>query len=140
MRFGELVELVEFCLQKPLVGQLRFVFGHQGGRHASTQGVFDDFMILRGTQQYADRRLLVRFLNVPVERFQIELQLAEIFGLELVDFQLDGHQTIERPIEKEQVEREIASADLQGVLASDKTEVAAQFNEELFVLFDQATL
>lgn len=66
--------------------------------------------------------------------------LAEVLRLELVDLEFDGHQAIERPIEEEQVDREIASADLQGILASDETEVAAQFDEELLELLDQPAL
>ena len=43
-----------------------------------------------------------------------------MFGLELVDFELESDQAIERPVEEEQVEGEIPPADLERVLAADK--------------------
>ena len=44
-------------------------------------------MILRRTKQYANRWLLVRLLNVPVEGLQIELEFAKVFRLELDDLE-----------------------------------------------------
>ena len=60
-----------------------------------------------------------------------------MLGLELVDFQFEGDQAVERPVEEEQVEGEIPPADLERVLAADEAEVAAQFDQELLELLDQ---
>ena len=88
-------------------------------------------------------RPFMRLLHVPVERFEVELQLAEILGvvLELCRFSTQCcHQTVECPIEEEQIECEVASADLHGILATDEAEIAAKFDEKLFELFDQPSL
>lgn len=87
-------------------------------------------MVLGRAQEHANARLLVRFLHVPIEGLQVEFQLAQMFRLKLLDLQLEGDQAIERSIEEQQVQHEIPSSDLEWVVAADKTEIAAQFDEE----------
>ena len=82
----------------------------------------------------------MRLLHVAVERLQIELKLAQMFGLELDDLELEGDEAIERPVEEEQIEGEIPSADLDRVLAADVAEIAAELDQELLELLDQGTL
>ena len=76
----------------------------------------------------------------PVQRFQIEVELAQVFGREADGFEFDGHQTVEATVEEQQVEREILLAHLQRVFAADKTEVAPEFEQELAQLHQQAAL
>ncbi len=97
-------------------------------------------MILRRTQEHADRRLLVRLLHVAVEGFQVELELAEVLRLELDDLEFKRDQAIERPVEEEQVECKISSADLDRVMTADEAEVAAKFDQEVLELLDQTAL
>ena len=80
------------------------------------------------------------FLHVAVECLQIELQLAQVLGLELDDLQFEGDQAVERPVEEEQVEHEVPPADLDRVLAADEAEVAAELDQELLELLDQGPL
>ncbi len=65
------------------------------GDRERTQSVFDDLIVLRGTQQHADRRALVRLAYIAVQGFKIELQLAKVFGLKFTDFQFDRDQTLQ---------------------------------------------
>jgi hypothetical protein len=127
----ELIKLVELGLQQLLVGQAGLVFGHERGRHGSAQCVFNDFLVPCGAEQHADGRPFVRRLHVPVERFEVKLQLTEMLGLELVNFQFKGHQAVERPVEEQLIECEISPAHLERVPAAHVAEVAAKFDEEL---------
>ena len=79
-------------MQQLLVGQAGLVLRDQGRRDGPAQGVLDHLVVLRGAEQHADGRPLVRLPHVPVERLQVELQLAEMRGLELLDLQLEGDQ------------------------------------------------
>ena len=79
------------------------VFRDDRRRNRAAQSIFDNLMILGCAEQYADRRLLVRFLHVAVESFEVKLQFAQIFWLKLVDFQFKCHEAIDRPIEEKQI-------------------------------------
>jgi hypothetical protein len=82
----------------------------------------------------------VRLLHVAVESLQIEFQLAEMFGLKLLNLQLDADEAIETAMEEQQVDGEVAAADLHDVLRADEAKVPAQFDEELHELLDEGTL
>ena len=68
--------------------------------------------------------------HVSVERFQVELQLPEVFRHKLPDLEFDGHEARKLAMEEEQVEHEILTANLEGHLASNKAEVAAELCQE----------
>ena len=140
LRFRQGVELVQLGLEQRLVRQPRLVFRDQRGRHGPAQGILDDLVVLGGAEEHPDGRPLVRLLHVPVEGLQVELQLTKMFGLELDDLELESDQGVERPVEEQQVEGEIPPADLERVLAADEAEVAAQLDQELLELLDQAAL
>jgi hypothetical protein len=100
-------------LQQPLVGQLSLVLGDERRRQAAAQGVLHHFVILACSQQYADRRVLVRLLHVPVQRLQVERKLAQVLWLEASDLQLDGHQAVQPTMEEQHVQGEVPPAHLQ---------------------------
>jgi hypothetical protein len=77
-------KLMKLGLKQLLVRQARLVFGDERGRHGSTEGVFNDFVIFCLAEQDADRGLLVRLPHVAVEGLKVELQFAEMLELELV--------------------------------------------------------
>ena len=131
---------MQLGLEQFLVRQSRLIFGDQCRRHGPAQGIFDDLVVFGGAQQHADGRLLVRLLHVAVEGFQVELELAQVLGLELDDLEFERDQAVEGPVEEQQVEGEVPPADLDRVLAADEAEVAAEFDQELLELLDQATL
>jgi hypothetical protein len=76
------------------VRQPSLVLRYQGRRHGSAEGVFDNLVVFGGTEENADRRLLMRLLDVAVEGFQVKLKLAEMFRLELDDLELERDQAI----------------------------------------------
>ena len=104
---GQGVEFVQLGLQQLLVRQPGLVLGDEGRRQRPAQGVLDDLVVLAGAEQHADRRALVRLADVAVEGLQVELQLAEVLGLELADLELDGDQAVQAAVEEEQVEGEV---------------------------------
>ena len=82
----------------------------------------------------------MRLFHVPVECLKIELHLAQMFRLELDDFEFNGDQTVETAIEKQQVQREVSPPNLDWVLAADVTEVTAKLDQEFLELFNQPRL
>ena len=134
------VELVKFGLKEPLVRQFGLVFGNQGRRNRSAQGVLDDFLILRGAQNDADRRSFVGLADVAVEGFKVELHLPEVLGLELFNFEIDRDQAVESAMKEQQIDKEVAIADLKWIITADKAEIAAEFDQKLLELFDQRPL
>jgi hypothetical protein len=108
----QLVKLVELGLQELFVGQTGLIFRDQGRRDGPAEGVLDDFAVLRGAQQNAEGWALVRLFHIAVKGLQVEFQLTETLGLELFDLQLESSKAIERPMQEEQVDVEVASADL----------------------------
>ncbi len=80
----------------------------------------------------------MRLPDVAVECLQVKLQLPEMARLKFVNLELECDQAVERAIEEKQVKREVASSNLERILASDKAKVAAQFDQELFEPFDKS--
>ncbi len=72
----------------------------------------------------------MRLLHVAVERLDVERELAEVGGLELVDLQLEGDEALQPAVEEHEVDREVLVADLHGVLRADEAEVATELGEE----------
>lgn len=99
-------------------------------RQRTAQGVFDDLAVLRSTEENADGGVLMRFLHIAVEGFEIEAQLAEVFGFKAFDLQLQSDEAVHTAMEEKQVEREVALAHLERHLGPDEAEVAAEFGDE----------
>ena len=77
---------------------------------------------------------------VAVERFEVELQLAEKLGLEFVDLEVDRHQALKRTVVEQRVQPEIPAADLQQVLLAHEAEISAEFEQDFFQLADKSQL
>ena len=60
--------------------------------------------------------------------------------MEFVQLQLYGHEAVQPAMKKEQVEREVAPADLHRVFRSDETKVASQFNDEWAEIAEQTAV
>jgi hypothetical protein len=69
---------VQFLLQDGLGNHLGFVLRDERGREVAAHGIFNDLIILGPAEQDADAGVFVWALAVPVERFQIKGQLAEV--------------------------------------------------------------
>ena len=80
------------------------------------------------------------FANVAVERFQVELQLAEMLGLKLFDLQFEIDKAIEGAVEEQEVQFEISAADLKPILAANEAEIATDFDQELLEILDQSVM
>jgi len=136
----ESVELVQLALQKLFVGQSRLVLGDECRRNRATERVFDDFIVLRCTEQHADRWSFVRLADIAVERFEFKLQLAEILWLKVVDLEFDRDEASQLAVIKHELDPKILAADLDQVFLADKAKVAAQFENELLQSRDQRGL
>ncbi len=115
---------MQFGLQQLFVWQLHLIFRDQRRRQAAVEGVLDDLILLAGAQQYADGRILVRFANTAIQRFKVEIQLAQIFRLKTSDLELDGDKTVEPAMEEQQIKGEITAANLYRILRTDEAEIA----------------
>ncbi len=82
----------------------------------------------------------MRLFHIAVEGFEIELELAEVLGLELFDFQFDADKSVQCPVEEEKVDCEVAATDLERILAANKAKISTEFDQELFELHNKAAL
>ena len=82
----------------------------------------------------------MRLTHVAVESFQIKAQLAEIFRFKPRHLEFHGDQAVEAAMKKEQVQREIPCTHLQRILGTDKAEVSAKLQHEIFHAVEQSTV
>ena len=80
------------------------------------------------------------FAVIPVEGFEVEVELAEVFWSECADFEFDGDEAIQAAMKKEQIEGKILSADLEWMLGTDEAEIAAQLGDEAAQIPQQAAV
>lgn len=71
--------------------------------------------------------MLVCFADVTIKGFEVERQLANVFRLEFVNLQFDGDQALKPTVEQQQVDGEVAFANLERILFADEAEIAAKF-------------
>jgi hypothetical protein len=74
----------------------------------------------------------MRLSNVPIESFQVEVELAEILWLEAAYLQFDVNQAVETSMEKEQIQSEISVTHLEGKLRANEAEVSTELDEKDF--------
>jgi len=48
--------------------------------------------------------------DVSIQRFEVEVELAEMLGLKSVDLQLDGDEAIQPAVKEQKVQRKVAAA------------------------------
>ena len=58
--------------------------------------------VLGGAELDSNGRILVRLAHIAVERLEVEVQLAQVLGLEAIHLQLDRHQAVQPPVEEQQ--------------------------------------
>ena len=119
------------CSRSSFLSGIRVWYSATSAATATAEGVLDDLVVLAGAQQDADGRALVRLADIAVKRLQIELQLAEMLGLELADLEFDCDQAVQVAVEEQQVEGEIALSDLHRVLGAHEAKVPTQLDEEV---------
>ena len=79
------VQLVQFASQHCFRRQHRLVLSNESRRRSARKRILDDLIVLRRAKQHADRGTLVGLPHVAVEGLEVELKLAEIRRLELLD-------------------------------------------------------
>lgn len=93
-RRENLVELVQLGLEQFLIGHLGLVFGNHSGGKEAAERVFDDLFVFGGAEQHADGGIFVGLAVIAVERFEIEVELAQMLGFKAAGFELDGDQRV----------------------------------------------
>lgn len=68
--------------------------------------------------------------NIPIQGFQIEFQLSEVFRFETADLQFKGDQAIQATVKEQEIKRKISSADLDGIFGTNETEVLPPVRSE----------
>jgi len=92
--------------------------------------ILDDFLVFGGAEKQTDGSAFVSLAMVTIERFEIEVEFAEIFRAELAHLEFDGDEAIQATMKKEQVESEILRSDLDRVLGTDEAEIATQLGNK----------
>src|ERR1039457_6398754 len=82
----------------------------------------------------------MRLAHVAVESLQVKAQLAEIFRFKPSHLEFHGDQAVEAAMKKEQVQREVPRTHLQRILRTDKAEVSAKLQHEIFHAVEQSTV
>jgi hypothetical protein len=121
---------MELGAEQSFVRQHRLIFGYQGRRDAAAEGVFDNLGILGGAEKHADGGALVGFPHIAVKGFEVELKLAEMLGLELVDLQLDGNEAHQPPVEEQEIKGKVPTTNLHRVFGANEAEISAEFGDE----------
>lgn len=101
-------------------------------------GVSDDGVIFFLAQQKADARILEGLAMVVVQNRQIELQLSEVPGIELLGFEFHGNQRPQFAMEQQQVAIIVMATHLQTILLAYKSEITAKLQKELLEIGDNS--
>jgi len=74
-----------------------------------------------------------------VDGRQVEVHLAGVLELEVVDLEVDDDEAPQAQVIEEKIEIEVLVADLEVILAADKGEAPAEFEEECAQAVEQAS-
>lgn len=72
----------------------------------------------------------MRLTRIAIQRFEVEVELAQVLRLKGGDFQFNGQQTVEAAMEEEQIQRKVLAADLQRVFGADIAEITAELGQK----------
>jgi hypothetical protein len=61
---------------------------------------------------------------------KIKIELAQALGFESVHLQLNGDQAVQTSVKKQQVEREVTTADLHREFRADEAEIPTQLDQK----------
>lgn len=90
------IQLVQLSPQERFPWEHGLVLRVERRRDRACERVLDDLVVLRRAEQDAGRRPLVRLLHVTIECLDIERELSQVRGFELLRLQLERDET-ERP-------------------------------------------
>ena len=73
----------------------------------------------------------MRLACITVDRFKIEIELAQVLRFQPIRLQLDCHQTVLAPVDEQYVGREISFTHLRRELRAHEEEVAPKLEEKV---------
>jgi hypothetical protein len=117
--------LLDLLRQTPFVGKRKLVFSRQHGIPKAPKGIAGDRAVLFGTENEADRRILIRQGPMFASIVQVEIHLSGIGVRELADLQIDNNETAQTPIEEQQVDAVPFRAYAEPPLARNECEIVA---------------
>lgn len=92
--------------------------------------VFGDDVVAVLTEDQADGWAVVGMTQLVVHYTQIEVHLASVLGFEGAGLQVDHHEAAELQVIEQQVDVEVAFADVQVKLTADEREALTKFEQE----------
>jgi hypothetical protein len=104
------------------------------------QRIFCHHPIFRPTQQYPNRRLIIRMAQQIVHRRQIEIQLPCILWFEFIHFQFNHHIAAQFEMIKQQIQAKILTAYLQWKLFAYERKTRSQLQQKLLDMLNQSIL
>ena len=108
----------------------QFVVGNTDGFIDVAQGIFREDAVLRLAQDEADGGRVLWVAELVIDHRAVEIHLAGVFGLEVAFLEIDHNEAAQMEVVEEQVEIEVAVADLQPVLAAHEGEAASEFDQK----------
>jgi hypothetical protein len=73
----------------------------------------------------------VGLADIAVERFEVKVELPDVRGLEGGDFQLDGNESVQASMKKQQINRAVARSHLNGIFLTDEAKITAQLAQKV---------
>lgn len=94
-------------------------------------------MVFAFTNDDADAGVFVLFSDALVEERKVKTHFSGVFWLEFSDFQINGNQRLQAPVEEEQINPVFFPVQIERKLVGDKAKIAAHFHQKLaYVLKD----
>ena len=137
---GDVLRRRQLAFQRLGQGLGDFIGGHADGLAGVVQGVFHNRAALLLAQDDADGGVLVLLADLPVQRRQIKLHLADELRQEFADFQFNGDKAAQTAVKQQEVDEKLFAVHLQPVLAAHEGEHAAHGPEEILDPGDERPL
>jgi hypothetical protein len=112
------------------LGDVLLPVGDGDGLVEAAEGILDDELVFAPAEQEADGGLIVGVAQEIVHGGAVEIELADIAGLEGAGFQLDDDVAAQTQVVEQQVEIEVIATDLQMNTPADKGETCPQLQQE----------
>ena len=92
-------------------------------------------MVFAFTNDDADAGIFVLFSDAFVEEGKVKAHFPGVFRLEFSDFQINGNQRLQAPVEKEQINPVLLPVQIEGKLVGDKVKNRRPFPPKTGVCF-----
>jgi len=132
--------LQQVLLDIVLGRQLEAVFADEEILRETLSGVLYGGHAIVGTQQQADRRVVVRLHHLMLVVVHVKIQLRGIFVAESVNLQIDNDVAFQDAVVENKVGLEIVLIDENSLLASLEAETAAHLQQECLQVIQDVRL